>query len=351
MTAAPGRPKQSRPVRDPLVDIPFEVRAHEHGTRIDVFVSRRVQRMSRSLVVRLIRGGRIRREPGGLVEKPSERVFEGNRIVMKRRPLVEEPWEHLPIPVIHEDARLLVVSKPGNLVVHPTASAYHRTLVRILRTRRNDEALDLAHRIDKETSGLVMLTRDPAAATSLARQFARRTVEKAYLAVVVGVPPADMFVLDAPLRLVPNSRTKCVMEVGGPGAQAALTVCRVLARGRQASLVHASPKTGRQHQIRVHLAHAGFPLLGDKLYLGSEQILIDALSGALSPEEVLGQVGHPRQALHAFGAAIEHPTSRARLELVAPLPDDLRQLCGRLGIRVPAEAEPPVSVVSEEAAA
>ena len=348
MTTGPSRPKQSGLVADPLVDIPFEVRAHEHGTRIDVFVSRRVSRMSRSLVARLVRSGRIRREPGGLVEKPSERVFEGERVVMQRRRLVEAPWEDLSIPVVYEDPRLLVVSKPGNLVVHPTASAYHRTLIRILRTRRNDEALDLAHRIDKETSGLVILTRDPGAATSLAVQFARRTVEKEYLAVVVGVPREDTFVLDAPLRLVPKSVTKCLMEVGGPGAQAARTVCRVLARGRQASLVHAYPKTGRQHQIRVHLAHAGFPLLGDKLYLGSERVLIDALSGALGPGEILGQVGHPRQALHAFGVAIDHPTDRARLRLVAPLPDDLRQLCARHGIGIPPEAEPPRS---EEVAA
>lgn len=326
---------------DPLIDIPFEVRAHEHGTRIDVFISRRVQRMSRSLVARLVKGGRIRREPGGVLEKPSDRVFEGERVVMRRRRLVEEPWEDLEIPVIYEDAQLLVVSKPGNLVVHPTASAYHRTLVRILRTRRNDESLDLAHRIDKETSGVVILTKDAGAANSLAKQFAGRTVEKAYLAVAVGLPAEDSLVLDFPLRLVPDSVTKCLMEVGGAGAQPALTYCRVLARGRRASLVHAYPKTGRQHQIRVHLAHAGHPLLGDKLYLGSEQVLIEALNGALSPEEVIGQVGHPRQALHAFGVAIRHPSTGERLEFFAPLPDDLRGLCDRLGIELPPQIENP----------
>lgn len=331
---------QSGPVTDPLIDIPFDVRAHEHGTRIDVFLSRRVQRMSRSLVARLVRSGRVRRE-SGVLEKPSERVFEGERIIMRRRRLVEAPWEHLAIPRVYEDARLLVVSKPGNLVVHPTASAYHRTLVRILRTRRRDEGLDLAHRIDKETSGLVILTKDPEASTSLAYQFARRTVEKAYLAVVIGEPRDDMFTVDVPLRLVPNSVTKCLMEVGGAGAQPALTYCRVVARGSRAALVCAYPKTGRQHQIRVHLAHVGHPLLGDKLYLGSEQVLIDALSGAMTPNEVFGQVGHSRQALHAYGAAIHHPTDQRRLELVAPLPEDLRRLCMRFEIPVPPDMVAP----------
>jgi len=320
-------------VDEELVDIPFDVRRWERGQRVDVFLSKRIPRMSRSLAARLVKTGRVRKEPGPDSLRPSIRLAEGDRVILQRRPLVEGSVDDIDIPVIHEDERVLAVNKPGDLVVHPTASAYHRTLIRILRTRRGEPALDLAHRIDKETSGLILLARDFEAASSLKSQFAERRVEKAYLAVVRGRMTDDESMIDVPLRLA-DSVTKVVMEPH-PRGDPALTFVTVLARGRDATLVEARPKTGRQHQIRVHLQQAGHPILGDKLYLGGEDFFIDALQGGYELSELVETLGHHRQALHAHGATFLHPGTRQPLSLRAPLTPDLVELCSRFGIEVP----------------
>ena len=320
---------------DPMVDIPFDVLWHEHGTRADVFLSRRVKRMSRSLAARVIRAGSVRREPGGvLLDKPSTLVFEGERLVLKRKRLDEASTDDLAIPIVHEDSRLLVVNKPGNLVVHPTASAYNRTLIRIMRARLRDDGLDLAHRIDKETSGLVVMARDFDGASALTRQFARRTVQKLYLAIVDGVPAEDRFTVRLPMRLVPDSKTSCLMEIGGKGAMPAETDFTVLARGPDVAAVAAQPKTGRQHQIRVHLMFAGHPILGDKLYRGDEDFFIEAVNGALAADTIVERVGHVRQALHCWQMTLDHPDGRP-ITLKAPPPPDLLALGAARGLRLP----------------
>src|SRR5688500_6798236 len=150
-----------------MVDIPFEVLWHEQGVRADVFLSRRIVRMSRSLAAKLILTGCVRRDPPSSQLKPSSKLQHGDRLILKRKKLDEAPTDDIEVPVVYQDDRIVAVSKPGNLVVHPTASAYQSTLIRILRTRLSDERLDLAHRIDKETSGLVLLARDMEAAADL----------------------------------------------------------------------------------------------------------------------------------------------------------------------------------------
>lgn len=324
---------------DRLIEIPFDVAPHEHGLRLDLFLSRRMKRMSRSLAARLVRQGRVRGLRGGAL-KASSRVFAGERVLLKRKPLDEAPPDDIVVPVVYEDARLLGVNKPGHLVVHPTASHYHRTLIRVLRTRRGEEALDLAHRIDKETSGLVLLARDFAAASWLKGEFARRRVEKTYLAIVAGVPREDEVVVRTPLRLA-DSVSNVVMETVSPehpDAQEAWTELRVLARGATAALVEARPKTGRQHQIRIHLAHLGHPIVGDKLYLGGEAFFMEAIRPDFPEAELVREVGHHRQALHAWRATVRHPASGAPLALTAPLADDLVALARRLEIDVDAVA-------------
>ena len=318
------------------VEIPFEVQPLDHGLRVDVFLCRKMRRMSRSVAARVVRHGSVRKASGERIDKPSARVFEGEVVIMQRRPMDEGPTEHIEVPVLYQDAHMVLVSKPGDLVVHPTASAYHRTLVHIMRRRLEDDGLDLAHRIDKETSGLVILSRRPDAATHLSLQFARRTVQKAYLAVVLGAPEWDERTIDLPLRLVPDSVTKCLMEVGGPGAQPALTHVRVLARGDRAALVEARPKTGRQHQIRLHLAHIGHPIIGDKLYFGSEEVFIAALRGDYDEQALIGTLGHTRQALHAWQATFQHPLDGRDVTQAAPLPPDMVALAARMRIALPA---------------
>jgi 23S rRNA pseudouridine1911/1915/1917 synthase len=316
----------------PDILVPFDVLWHEQGVRADVFLTLRIVRMSRSLAQKLIEAGKVRREPENGVLKPSSRLLVGDRLIIERRRLEEAPTDDVEVPILYEDDRIVAVSKPGNLVVHPTASAYRRTLIRILRARLDDDRLDLAHRIDKETSGLVLLARDAEAASDLKGQFARRKVEKSYLAIVRGAPAIDETKIDVPLRLVPNSDTALLMATGGPGDQKALTFVRVLGRGRDAALVEARPKTGRQHQIRVHLAHLGHPIIGDKLYLGGEAFFIEALKGALSDDDLVARVGHFRQALHARSATFRHPGTKELMTIEAPLAPDMIALAERHGI-------------------
>lgn len=318
-----------------LVDIPFEVRAPEHGTRVDVFLSRRIQRMSRNKAALIVRSGTVRRGGGEVFSKPSAKVLAGDTIILKRRKLPEAPADDIELPVVFEDDDLLAVNKPGDLVVHPTASAYHRTLIRVLRTRRPDQHLDLAHRLDKETSGLILVAKDPATSPALKNQFAARAVQKAYVAIVAGEPEQDEWVVDAPMRLVPGSATGVLMEVGGAGAAAALTEVSVLARGRNAALVEARPKTGRQHQIRLHLLHSGFPIIGDKLYLGDEHLFIRAIRDSLDREALTGLVGHWRQALHAKHVTFCHPHTGAPMTLSAPVASDMLALARRFSIALP----------------
>ena len=335
------------------VEIPFEVTPLDHGSRLDVFLTRKMKRMSRSLAARVVKTGRVRRRGGAVYDKPSAKVMEGEVVVLKRKPLDEGSTDDIRVPVIHQDPRLVLVNKPGDLVVHPTASAYRRTLVHIMRERLADPGLDLAHRIDKETSGLVILTRDPDAATQVTLQFAKRTVAKAYLAIVIGEPERDEFDVEVPMRLVPDSRTKCLMEIGGAGAQHALTHFTVLARGDRAALIECRPKTGRQHQIRLHLQHLGMPIVGDKMYFGSEDFFISALHGDYDDDALVGMVGHLRQALHAYKAVIRHPDDGRDFEGVAPLPADMVALARRLKIDVDglAQRRPELSLLEAEASA
>ena len=318
---------------DPLIEIPLEVGSHEHGLRLDLFLSRRMKRMSRSLAARLIRLGRVRRVPPDPL-KAARRVFEGERYVLKRRPLGEALPDDIAVPILYEDHSLLAVNKPGNLVVHPTASHYHRTLIRIMRTRLKDEDIDLAHRIDKETSGLVLLGKGFQASSHLKRQFARRRVSKTYLALVLGRPEHDHFHVRVPLRLA-ESTSRVVMEVTSPDhpeAQPAATEVFVRGRGRGVTLVEVRPETGRQHQIRVHLSHVGLPILGDKLYLGGEAFFLEAVRPDFPQDVLVGEVGHHRQALHACSARFCHPDSGEALTLRAPLAEDLQALARRHGV-------------------
>jgi 23S rRNA pseudouridine1911/1915/1917 synthase len=317
------------------IDIPFDVRANEHGWRADVFLSRRISRLSRNIAADVIRAGKLRRDDGRLIDKPSTKVKAGERLLMKRKQMIEAPTDDLIIDTIFDDEDMLVVNKPGGLVVHPSASAYHRTLIRILRARQNDDDLNLAHRLDKETSGLTILARNLKADIQLKDDFAHRRVEKAYLAVVVGVVKEDEIVVDAPMRLMPDSVSSCLMEVGGENAMPALTEVSVLSRGRQSTLVEARPKTGRQHQIRVHLKHIGHPIIGDKLYLGDEAFFIRALNEQLDKDTLTGMIGHWRQALHAWRVSVNHPRTRQNLTLYAPVPADMQALATKMGLQFP----------------
>ncbi|MBI4821954.1 MAG: RluA family pseudouridine synthase [Deltaproteobacteria bacterium] len=318
-----------------FAEVPFEVRPEEHGTRADLFVIGRLRRLSRSKAAAAIRVGFLRREGSGVIDRPSTRVHAGERLFLRRPKLEEAPIDDIHVPILLDDPDVLAVNKPGDLIVHPTASAYNRTLIRVLKVRLPGAYLDLAHRIDKETSGVLLLARSQAASSKLKTQFADRRVTKVYLAIVIGSPSFEQVTVDAPMRLAPQSASGVLMEVGGAGASPAVTEVRVIARGRDAALVEARPHTGRQHQIRLHLAHLGHPLVGDKLYLGGESTFVASLRGGLDASDLVSQLGHHRQALHAHRVRFLHPTTRLSMEVIAPLAPDLFEVARTLHIQVP----------------
>lgn len=315
-----------------MIEIPLKVGPHEAGRRLDVFVSMRMARMSRQLVQAVVRTGQIRCDEQVGPFRPAQRVRLGQVWYLKRPRLDEADPDSFDIPILYEDAHLMAVNKPGNLVVHPTASAYHASVIRIMRARTGLSQLDLAHRIDKETSGLLLLAKNTSVASALKEAFAKRRMQKAYLALVVHVPLRPQFVVDAAMRLAPASETGVLMEISKTDGYPAETAFRCLAAGRQLALVAAEPRTGRQHQIRLHAAHAGHPLLGDKLYFGGEHIFIEAIRGALSDEALTGAVGHQRQALHAYELVFDHPVTGEAMRLRAPLAPDLAALAQRFGV-------------------
>ncbi len=298
------------------------------GMRLDRFVQTQLKRTSRTRAQHIVAAGCY--APDARPLRGNDRV-KGEQCILLWRP----PWdEHAPtveVPVIYEDDHLLAVNKPPFLPVHPTARYHASTVVKMLEAARPGEHLRLSHRIDRETSGALLLARDAESDRRVKVQFeARATVDKRYLAITWGWPDADRFRVEAPLELDPTSRYKVKMRQAQPGeGLPSRTGCEVLGRradaatGRRYALVRCSLETGRQHQIRVHLAGAGLPLVGDKLYGPDEGLFARGADGELT-EDDLRVLELPRHALHAAELSLDHPMTGARLHIEAPLPDDLR---------------------------
>src|SRR5437868_411804 len=323
----------------------FEVEPNYGGWTLLAYVAEKLKRpLAPARLERLLRGrALVHREPELL---PETRVWPGLRFSLRKRSPGDE-GEPPPIPVIYEDDALLVVDKPAGLALHPTARYHVSTLTRALETRHRNaagEKADPAHRLDRETSGLVACGRGSLHTRALKAAFAARQVDKAYLALCEGEPRADEFQVDVPLS-GGAARIKVKVKPDAQGMPA-VTAFRVVARyrdreGRRLALLRCEPRTGRQHQIRAHLLAAGFPLVGDKLYGPDEGIFLKlAESGSapaprgqfdplLTPEE-RRSLRHVRQALHADELSLPHPVSGERMRFSAPLPPDLLQLIAGL---------------------
>lgn len=233
--------------------------------------------------------------------------------------------EALPLEVVYEDRALLVINKPAGLVVHPGAGNARHTLQNALLAF--DPALSLVpraglvHRLDKDTSGLLVVARTPEAHTALVRAMAAREITREYLAICTGVMTAGG-TIDKPIARHRTERTRMAVRADG---RPAVTHYRVVKRFRCHTLVRVVLETGRTHQIRVHLAHVGFPIVGDPVYGGRHRIPAGsaaALAAALR--------GFPRQALHASRLKLAHPLTDRPLELEAALPNEMQQLMAAL---------------------
>jgi 23S rRNA pseudouridine1911/1915/1917 synthase len=300
-----------------LISLDIPVPGECDGWRLDHFLKRRIGRLSRTKIQTIIREQITLAD--GRRPRPSSSVRAGE-VLLLRRPAPVEPDVPRTFSILYEDESVLVIDKPAGLPMHTTAKFYRNTLTALLRERYPDEPMQIAHRIDRETSGVLLVARTARASTVLKVAFARRQVDKTYLALVKGAPP-DEGVIDLPLKLV-DSPTHIMM---GPSADGltAVTRYRVVRRFAAHALCEAHPETGRQHQIRVHFAAVGHPLVGDKLYGAGEALFMRACDEVMSPELLAAFDGLPRHALHAHRLTFTHPLTRTPLTIESPLPPDL----------------------------
>jgi 23S rRNA pseudouridine1911/1915/1917 synthase len=312
----------------PVIHVLFEVEQNYAGWRLDRYLQQKIPRLSRNRIQQLIRD-KLRCDARPL--KPSSTVTAGLRFhLLKDVDDEPEPEARDAIQVLHDDEHLIVLDKPAGLAVHPSARYFRHTVTQWLADHaRGPDGIrpDLAHRLDRETSGVLACGRGVAATRRLKLAFARRETEKAYLALVRGrIETQGWFSLDAPMRL--TEHVKVVMEVH-PAGMPSLTECRVLERGvftrdgEGCSLVECRPRTGRQHQLRVHLAHAGHPIVGDKIYGRPLEAFLRFCKDEATDDDVRDlRLG--RHALHAWKLVVPHPATGAPLPLEAPLATDLR---------------------------
>jgi 23S rRNA pseudouridine1911/1915/1917 synthase len=282
--------------------------------RLDVVLAAALG-LPRADVQRAIAAGRILVD--GLARPKSFRLSGGERVEADLRPPADLEPEPGPLELIFRDEHLLVVSKPAGMITHPTAARRTGTLVNRLLSlgiplslAGGDDRPGIVHRLDSGTSGLMIVAKDDPSYRARARLFRKHEVERRYLALVRGRVEHDRFLIDAPLE-----RRRTRIRVGSGGGKEASTEIEVLERLSDATLVEAKPRTGRTHQIRVHLAAVGHPILGDRAYGGG---------GGLAAE-----LGLARPFLHSWRIAFDHPTSGARVELEDPLPEDLEQVLSR----------------------
>lgn len=299
--------------------------------RLDQFVAAALApEYSRSQVARMIKAGLV--TVNGAAARASSLMRAGDRVEIAPIPVPEmpaAPQEAPPIEVLYEDSELIAVNKPAGMTVHPAPGHPHSTLVDALLARFPDLAAmaepdgvmrpGIVHRLDKETSGVMVVARTPFARTSLSSQFKSRSVRKVYLAIVRGNVGRERVTIARPIGRHPTERKRISVRSRTPReAVSHVTVLRRFADGGRAStLVAVRPETGRTHQIRVHLASIGNPCLGDPLYGGG-------------PAGV--EVFRGRQALHALALAVTHPRSGERMEFVAPIPADMRGYIGARGV-------------------
>jgi 23S rRNA pseudouridine1911/1915/1917 synthase len=301
------------------------------GLRLDHFVKTQIPRLSRTKIQDVIERQLQRAQPGGPRLKPATIVVAGDRFVI-RRPARPEPPCPRTFALLHADARLYVVDKPALLPVHASAKFYFNTLTRVLAERFPGEPeLQIAHRLDRETSGCLVVARDRGAAVVVKQAFAiKQAVRKEYLAIVHGHPPWEGEVtLDIPLRLAqPGDPTRLphVRMLPDRGGLPAITRVGVLARAGAYALVRCLLVTGRQHQIRAHLAAAGYPIVGDKLYAHGDDAFIRYCDEGLVPD-LAARFVLPRHALHAARVTFPHPDG-GTVTAESPLPADLAALLG-----------------------
>ncbi|MBI5209024.1 MAG: RluA family pseudouridine synthase [Elusimicrobia bacterium] len=313
-----------------FVEVPFGVPSGVVGVRVDVFLAGRLRGYSRSTVQRMIADSRVwlRSRPA----KPSMRVSQGESVVVRFPWRDDPPSRHARLEVLYEDADILAVDKPGDILSHPTDKTVKASVTWILANQLPGFKPFLIHRLDRETSGVLLFGRSARAARRLSGQFEAREVRKEYWAVVRGAVGFARKTVDRPLGR--GGHAIRVRQAVSSAGQTARTDFSAVSVGPEASLVRAVPKTGRLHQIRVHLAWLGHPVVGDKLYIDEGEAYLKAWRGVMAAED-LARLGSCRQMLHARSLEFRHPSTGGRVRVAAPVPDDFMACLEAFGLAAP----------------
>ena len=298
----------------------FLVSKTDSGKRLDVFLHEKLPEHSRSFLQRLIKDSTVL--VNSKTAKMSHKVTAGENIAVlipEPKPASPKP-ENIPLKIIYEDSDLLVIDKPSGMVVHPAAGNYSGTLVNALLYHCKDLSgiggvlrPGIVHRLDKETSGLMVVAKNDKAHIFLSSQLKERTLTREYFAIVKGILPLNYGEIAKPLGRHISDRKK--MSVNTKKGREALTKYYVVERFKKHSLVKVALQTGRTHQIRVHFQDLGFPLLGDRIY-----------GGRLTEEEKNLGIKIPRQALHARHIKFIHPATKELMEFKSKLPEDIEEV-------------------------
>jgi 23S rRNA pseudouridine1911/1915/1917 synthase len=290
---------------------------------------------SRATIRRAIDAGHVRVD--GVIAKPSLRLKANGQVEVSQIdvPRKGPAPQAIPLSILHEDDAIIVVNKPAGMIVHPAKGHWEGTLASALAHhfgplsgRGGPTRPGIVHRLDRDTSGALVIAKNDQAHDALATQFKDRIVKKEYLAIVVGVPDRDQDVIEAPIGDHPMQRErKAIRREEGRGREA-VTFYEVVERFDGYALVIVRPKTGRTHQIRIHLTHAGYPVLCDRLYGGRAEITeLELIPRGKLPQDppALTRTLLRRQALHAHRLTISHPTSGEVMQFEAPPPADFQE--------------------------
>ena len=288
------------------------------GRRLDLYLSKRFSYLSRTSWQREIAGGKLKLN-GSVVLNVKKHIYSGDTVEYIAGEIIE-PEIDPEYTIIFENENYLAVNKTGNLPVHPSGIFFHNTLVMLLEDQRSEKLL-LVHRLDRETSGAILLAKNPGAAAGVHKNFGR--VGKEYIAIVRGDLKGGKFTVDKPIGPARNSLINKKREAYDGAEESARTEFEPVSSSEGFSVVKARPVTGRLHQIRVHLKYAGFPIIGDKMYGYDENIYLNYVKNGES-EKLAEMSGFRRCALHSHLFTFFDPFEKREIKICAEIPEDMR---------------------------
>ncbi|PMB00969.1 RluA family pseudouridine synthase [Fischerella thermalis CCMEE 5268] len=304
----------------------ISLQVEEQGERLDRYLTERLTDLSRSRVQQLIEQGQVQLN-GKICTSKKTSVKRGDRISLEIPPAepLELTPEYIPLDILYEDDQLLILNKPAGLVVHPAPGHPDGTLVNAILAHCPNlpgiggvQRPGIVHRLDKDTTGAIAIAKTEFAHQHLQAQLKTKTAQREYLGVVYGVPKTENGTVDLPIGRHPVDRKKMAVVSPEKGGRHATTHWRILERLGNYTLMHFQLETGRTHQIRVHSAHIGHPIVGDPVYSSGRSVGVNL----------------PGQALHAWRLRLQHPVSEKWIEVTAPIPQTLKTLLEVLRRRV-----------------